>query len=170
MDGELKKFEEELERLAPAGLPDGLIARMEAAMAGWQDVEGAEEKVVPFPVAEELKAEGGANRSFWAAAAAVALLGAVVALFLPGQSTPSREAAQSPASRDYAAVAFEPTHLDRNIVQASDGGLVFTKDDRPHRVMRIEYVDRIEFRNEAGEELHVQKPSVNLVLIPVRTD
>jgi hypothetical protein len=169
MDLELKQFEEELERLAPAGLPEGLISRMESAMAGWQEAEPAgDEKVVPFPKVE-VESQGGFSRGFWSAAAAVALLGAVVALVLPNQ-TAEKNVAASDAAPEFAAVSFAPTNLDRNIIQAADGGVVFTADERPHRLVRVEYVDRIKFRNAAGEELHVEKPSVNFVLIPVETD
>lgn len=168
MDGELKQFEEDLERLAPAGLPEGLISRMEAAMAGWQDAESEEEKVVPFPKVEEER-QGGSSRGFWSAAAAVALLGAVVAFMLPDNNSGNSVAGPA-AAPNYAAVSFEPTNLDRNIVQASDGGVVFTNDDRPHRLVRVEYVDHLEYRNAAGAELHVEKPTVKFVLIPVETD
>lgn len=169
MDGELKQFEEDLERLAPAGMPEGMISRMEAAMAGWQDAAPSEEeKVVPFPKAEQ-EQQGGASRGFWSAAAAVAVLGAVVAFVMPNNQADNVVKGRT-AAPNYAAVSFAPTNLDRNIIQASDGGVVFTNDDRPHRLVRVEYVDRLEYRNAAGAELHVEKPTVNFVLIPVETD
>jgi hypothetical protein len=169
MDGELKQFEEDLERLAPAGMPEGLISRMEAAMAGWQDAASdEEEKVVPFPKVEEER-QGGSSRGFWSAAAAVAIFGAVVALVLP-DSKGDHEVAGPAVDSSYAAVSFTPTNMDRNIVQASDRGVVFTSDDRPHRLVRVQYVDRLEYRNAVGAELHVEKPTVNFVLIPVETD
>ena len=169
MDGELKQFEEDLERLAPAGMPEGLISRMEEAMAGWQDAApGGDEKVVPFPAAEK-EDQGGSSRGFWSAAAAVALLGAVVAFMLPDQKSDEVVAVPS-AESNYAAASFAPTNLDRNIIQASDGGVVFTNGDRPHRLVRVEYLDHVEYRNAAGAELHLEKPSVNFVLIPLETD
>lgn len=176
MDGDLKQFEEEMERLVPASMPDGLISRMEAAMVGWQDEAPAqEEKVVPFPqVQSEKRQRQGSVSGFWATAAVVALLGAVVALVLPQSGTPAgapeAQASPSVAEHNFAAVSFAPTNAGRNIVHASGGGVVFTKDDRPHRVVRIEYVDRIEYRNAMGEELYVETPAVKLILIPVETD
>ena len=170
MDGELKQLEEELERLAPAGLPEGLISRMEAAMVAWEEVDsGNEEKVVQFPQDETSAGKSG----FWAVAAAVALLGAVVALVIPGTQTEPNVAeanTETNTGTNYAAVSFSPTELNRNIIQASDGGVVLTKDARPHRAVRVEYMNRVKFRNAAGEELYIEKPAVKIVLIPVETD
>ena len=57
MDSELERFEAELAKLSPGSLPEGLIARMEAAMEGWEAAPpqevGESGKVVPFPKLEE---------------------------------------------------------------------------------------------------------------------
>ena len=54
MDPELEKIESELERMSPAGMPEGMISRIEAAMEGWRDVSWQDEeaKVVQFPQAD----------------------------------------------------------------------------------------------------------------------
>ena len=166
MDAELKKFEEDLERLCPVAMPDGMIARMEAAMDGWQDQ--TEEKVVPFPVHEE--GSHGASRSgFWAAAAAVAVLGALVALFVPsgGQDRLADNRGFNPS---YSPASFSPVGASSNIVAASDEGFVVTRDAVPHRAVRVEYMDRIELKGNQGQILQVESPRVRIVLIPVRVD
>ena len=174
MEPDLKEFEEELERLAPAALPEGLIARMEAAMDGWQDAE-REEKVVPFPAKEDVKFGGG----LWKAAAAVAILGAAVALLIPAEESSSTTVASiSPSSnsrggwveRDVAPVSFSPLSAERDVVRTDSQGMIMMKGDTPHRCVRVEYMEHYEFKGEDGQTLRVSKPAVNYVLIPVRPD
>lgn len=170
MDADLRKFEEELERLSPAGMPDGMIARMEAAMEGWQTREEPTQKVVPFPGWNASKGIGRKG-NFWAAAAAVALLGAAAALLVPNRGADRLAETNSPAAPDVMVGSFAPVNAHRNIINASDEGVVLTNNARPHRAVRLEVVDRIEFRNAAGQKLRVEaSPRVRIVLIPVRTD
>ena len=168
MDAELKKFEEELERLCPVAMPDGMIARMEAAMDGWSD-EAAEEKVLPFPGQEEESA-GASRNGFWAAAAAVALLGALAALFVPTDNGTNRVANDEGREAAYTPASFSPVGATSNIVAASDEGFVMTRDSVPHRAVRVEYMDQIEFTNDQGQRLQVEVPRVRIVLIPVQVD
>lgn len=167
MDAELKKLEEELEGLCPVALPDGMIARMEAAMDGWQE-GGDEENVVSFSGRGDTT-PGASRNGFWAAAAAVAVLGAIVALLVPSGN---RDAvANSPGfDASYAPASFSPVGATSNIVAASDEGFVVTRDAVPHRAVRVEYMDQIEFTNDQGERLQVEAPRVRIVLIPVRVD
>ena len=170
MDADLRKFEEELERLSPAGMPDGMIARMEAAMEGWQTQEEPARKVVPFP---GWNASKGAGRkgNFWAAAAAVALFGAATALLIPNRGADRHAETNSAVPPDVMAASFAPVNAHRNIINASDEGVVVTNNARPHRAVRLECVDRIEFRNAAGQKLRIEAPPrVRIVLIPVQTD
>ena len=167
MDADLRKFEEELERLSPAAMPDGMIARMAAAMDGWADAE-EEEKVVPFPRGQA-EGRGSSRNGFWAAAAAVALLGALAAFFVPPNGG-SKLAGNSGVATPYLAASFAPVGAERNIVNASDEGFVVMRDAVPHRAVRVEYMDRIELRNDQGERVEVEAPRVRIVLIPVRVD
>lgn len=176
MDSELKRFEEELERLSPGSMPEGLIARMEAAMENWESEEGVSpdpvDKVVPFPRAVAVD-RGGAPR--WAAAAAVAVLGALTAVFLTSESEPgSNQQAGSSSTGTIAPeraqpVVFAPEVATRKVLRASDEGML---DDgrHPMGVMRYDYVDRVVFRNELGEELHMEVPSVGWRVFPLVTD
>ena len=170
MDADLRKFEEELERLSPSGMPDGMIARMEAAMEGWQTQEEPARKVVPFPGWNGSK-ESGRKGNFWAAAAAVALFGAATALLVPNRDANRVAESGTPVMPEVTAASFAPVNAHRNIINASDEGVVMTNNARPHRAVRLEVVDRIEFRNAAGQKLRVEAPPrVRIVLIPVRTD
>lgn len=180
MDSDLERFEEELARLSPGKLPEGLISRMEAAMEGWS--QGAEQlpenggengKVVLFP---PRGAEGrpGRRSNLWAAAASVALLGAAAGFFFsaePGRESAS--AADARAARESASlqpVEFAPQAAKRKILGASEERVIIANGAQPLRVMRLDYVDRMVFRNENGEEVHLEVPSVNYRLVPVVTD
>ena len=185
MDSELQKFEAELERLSPGRLPDGLISRMEAAMEGWEavSVEVTEEidKVVPFPKQEEtpeLEARNRTRTGWWAAAASVALLGGVAAMVFTAE--PSQ-----PNLADAAAVEAETTLVDpvavsvveyspmtakRTILDAADLDVIIPNGSQPMRMRRIDLVDRVVFLGPNGEEVHVERPSVNYQLVPVPTD
>ena len=172
MDAELKRFEEELERLSPESLPEGLIARMEAAMESWHDASEEEENVVPFPARDDGSRRERGRTSLWAAAAGVAILGAVAGLLFtsqpktPGGTANNEEA--SPASASL--VDFSPRAAKRKILNTTDGGIFIPNGAQPVRVMRFDYIDRVEFQNDDGMEFHVERPAVNYILIPVPTD
>ena len=73
MDEELREIEDQLDQLAPAAMPDDMLARMEQAMEKWHEHVPVEEKIVPF---EPVQQDKGSLRTFntWASAAAVALI------------------------------------------------------------------------------------------------
>ncbi len=178
MDSELMRFEEELERLSPGSLPEGLIARMEAAMEGWEQVsaEVSEEidKVVPFPHLEdeERAVEKRGRAGVWAAAACVGMLGAVAGLLLTANPE-KNEVADSPsrvASEAVRKAEFAPRTARRTILDSSNRGVIVANGSEPLRVMRLNYVDRVEFRNAAGEEVHLEIPTVNYHVVPLPTD
>lgn len=184
MDSELKKFEAELERLSPGRLPDGLISRMEAAMEGWEAVsaEVTEEidKVVPFPKQEETPEFESRHRTgWWAAAASVALLGGVAAMvFTAEPSQPGRGEVADSGTMEVSllnpeavgAVEYSPMRAKRTILDASDLDVIIPNGAQPMRVRRIDLVDRVVFLGPNGEEVHVERPSVNYQLVPVPTD
>lgn len=180
MDSDLKRFERELERLSPGRLPEGLIARMEAAMESWEtDATSAadeppadREKVVPFPQARLDKAGRRRGPGLLAAAAGVALLGAVAGLVLSGGAERPAESAAGPgvSVESLRPVVFSPKAAQRKILSASEEGMVLANGAQPVRVLRFDYIDRVVFRNAHGEEVHVEVPAVNYRLIPAVTD
>ncbi len=173
MDPELQRFEEELERLSPRAMPAGLIARMESVMEGWELGEEGCGKVLPFP---DCKRFGRSRRlagfGMWGAAAGVALLGCLAGLLVGEHGQPEKGAVVEgvPASRALQPVVFDPHAAKRRIVCASDRGVVATRGERPMRLLRVEYIDRVVFRNGNGEEVHVERPVVRYILKPVATD
>jgi hypothetical protein len=180
MDPELQRFEDELEQLSPSSLPEGLISRMEAAMESWEcetsQVADEVDKVVPFPNQEEAVAPEPRRRSsIWAAAASVALLGGVAAMiFTANPAEKSNETVETSSSvvnpSSVRPVEFAPEAAKRTIVDASEPNVIIPNGARPMRLMRFDYVDRIIFRNEAGEEVHLEVPGTNYRLVPAPTD
>ncbi len=187
MDPELKKIEAELERMAPGNMPEGMISRMEAAMEGWKDVswQDQEPKVVPFPRAEEEHPpeEKRNGKYLWAAAASMALLGAVAGMVLTSDPTPagilgkgsgntaaSQIPRDDPRARTVQTIEMAPKTAKRTILDATEREVIIPNGAKPLRLLRVELVDRVMFSSPGGEEVHLEVPSVNFRLVPVPTD
>ena len=174
MDAELKQLEEELERLAPEALPEGLISRMAAAMDNWQESE-REEKVVPFP--QHVEDGSSVWSGFWKTAAAVALLGAAAALMMPGTTEPSSGPVAAsvvqpapPLFKPASQAKFSPVSAERNVVNAEQQGRIVVVGGVPHRCVRVNCLDNFKYVDGSGAQIHVERPSVDFVLVPVRPD
>lgn len=189
MDSDLREFEAELERVSPGALPEGLISRMEAAMEGWQDIEGESDgdKVVPFPKSEEARPQ---RTSLWAAAASVALLGALAAFVVTNRSNEEAlaenpvilkakavggeevapEIAPAPVPPKVSRVDFAPMTAKRRILDSSNGEIIIADGHQILRLSLLDYIDHVKFQNADGKELHLEIPSRKLRLEPVITD
>lgn len=195
-DAELADLETHLGQLSPSGMSGDVLSRMVQAMDRWHEHVPVEEKVVPFGAPNELApAAAGKARGYkmYAAAAAVALLGAAAALVTSRPGPPSDAGVadagspQGPAGSPAAAPAFSSAHavdvqsaprdawlvpgsLSHKVTNTTDAGILMTRDNVPHRSIRIDYVDRIKVLDEDGREIEVARPGVQYVLIPVRTN
>jgi len=163
------RVEAKLREAKPAALPAGLMASLERSVAS-----------TPFPLDDTIvlftqrtKARGF-NRRYRpvAAAAAVACLGALAALFMPvGKTgrTPSvaetRPAEIAPVSR----VGYVPASFGRGVQDASDEGVVW-KDGRPHRMVKVVYKELGSFTNAEGKKVDVEQPRVEYILVPEKVD
>ena len=155
-------FEASLAGIRPAHLSDETLTR--AAMLAPSNVVTlpAPERVMPF--------------RRYAAAAAIALVGAAAAFLAPmGGNAPSvadnAPASETPTPRlsPVDARAFVPASHQRGLSEATDEGLVW-QNETPHRVLRIVYEDTITLTNEAGEVVEVQQPRVEYILVPEKVD
>lgn len=170
-----------LEQMAPATMPDDILGRMVRAMDRWHENVPIEEKVVPFGEAESArKARGG---GMLAAAAAVAMLGAVTALVIPrffdGNQpvVPNTTAAIPVNEANLLTVGsieprdawLVPDSLSHNVTNTVDHGVVMSRDNTPHRCIRVEYVDRLKVQDDEGREIEIERPGVDYVLLPVET-
>jgi hypothetical protein len=146
-----------LTRHRPAPLPDALKHRLGDAIA--PKVVAMPMRVIPF--------------RRYAAAAAIALAGAAAALLAPigdNQVVATTDTETPSAVIPLAdARAFVPAGYARGLSEARDEGVVW-KDNEPHRVLRIVYLDTITLHNEAGEIVEVEQPRVEYIVVPKKID
>jgi pyruvate/2-oxoglutarate dehydrogenase complex dihydrolipoamide acyltransferase (E2) component len=112
-----------------------------------------------------------------AAAAAIAMIGALAALLAPigshdpsqAQATPARPAAAPQQAAAPFDSHFVPAAYARGFSEAHDHGMIW-RDHRPHRMLRIVYMDTITLKNAAGEIVEVEQPRVEYILLPQKID
>jgi hypothetical protein len=110
-----------------------------------------------------------------AAAAAVALLGSLAAWMTPNQpedktGSASNQTFRSPMPPAAASNSFAPASFNRNLSDTRDEGVIWNQSNRPHRVMRFIYMDRVTLKNEKGESIQVEQPREEYVIIPEKVD
>lgn len=110
-----------------------------------------------------------------AAAAAVALLGSLSALLIPtqdlqisGQQAPDQRVA--PVTDSAVSKAYAPAGFNRNLRDTHDEGVIWNGANRPHRVLRFTYTDRMTLKNDQGETMQVERPREEYILIPEKLD
>lgn len=123
------------------------------------------------------------GRFNFAAAAAVALLGALSALMIPAGNGVETAANTDTTSKSPAPISirnphlvpatnphFAPASYGRNLSETRDEGVIWRGDNQPHRVLRLTYTDKVTMIGESGETIQVEKPRYEYVLIPERID
>jgi hypothetical protein len=164
------EFEQRLRGIAPARLPDSLMASLESAVAG---VPFPKEmpKIVRFPIREAKSSRQ--PRIWWGAAAAVALFGGLAGWLVPsgrpGNPVAATESA-APAIRPAAVGQLTPAGFNRGLKEASDEGVIWQSSQQPHRVLKVVYQDRVTLKNAAGQTYQVEQPRVEYILVPAKTD
>ncbi len=156
--------------ICPAPLSGDFTARLQAVVAG--AAFPLDEKIVLFPKgAPTVKCSGSFPRI--AVAAAVAMMGAAAALLLPdgegGKGDVTSAVAQE-VSDTNASSEFVPANFNRGFSDARDQGVLWNGVDQPHRVVRVEYLDRATFVNGEGKTLELEQPKVEYILIPEEID
>jgi hypothetical protein len=170
------RFGNELSTRRPAALSAGFMKQMERIVA---DVPfPVDEKIVLFPKTAPLRpATRKGNRPMWAAAAAVALIGAASALLMPNrattpsgriaQNTPSTSV-QSPTSR--ASSSYTPYVMNTGFSDAKDEGVTWHQSGIPHRVLKVTYVDKVTLKNTEGKTIIVEQPRTEYIFVPEKVD
>jgi hypothetical protein len=165
------RFENLLRKSSPTVLTADFLAKLEGIVA--QVPFNADEKVVVFPRTKIAYSPRKA-RPIWAAAAAVALIGAATALMIPTVKLPQQTARQAPA----ASPAFTPPSVgnlvpasfNRGLSAVSDEGIVWKSNKQPHNVVRVSYEEKITLKDETGKTYQVVQPRVQYMLVPAKTD
>jgi hypothetical protein len=172
------RFEEFLRQTSPARLSPDFLAELETVV-----------RDVPFPVNEKIllfpKGQHGrqaptarGNRPMWAAAAAVAVIGALSALMIPAGKPPvSGDVARQDTPPVSALLAAKtdtgnliPASFNRGVSEVSDAGIVWKSNNQPHSLVRVVYQDRITLKDKDGRTYQVEQPKVKYMLVPAKAD
>lgn len=166
------QFEKILGRSRPAGLDADFLARLEAVV---HEIPFAvDEKIVIFPKAAVTHARQD-SRPSWSAAAAVAVIGAVSAFFVPTGKAPDaivrQESTPPPATRLAAPFPnFAPASFNRGVSEVRDEGVVWESRNQPLTRVRVVYMDRIILKDARGRTVVVEQPRVEYMMLPAKTD
>lgn len=179
LDNDLKEIEAQLAKLSPNQMPDDMLNRMEQAMISWEAHLTVEEKIVPFDsnTSNTQSTSKTSKLHLWGAAAAVALMGCVAGVFMTGDSKQSSlivdnsipgETSSSDVPDRVATNTMPEFKFSRNITHASNEGITFAgKNEKPFKVLRIEYTEKVVTKDKDGNEVITEKPCVEHVLVPV---
>lgn len=164
-------FEKQLRCIAPAKLPAGLAASLEATLSGaaFPNLE----KIVPFPSRGTTEPER--KRGWWSAAAVVALTGAITALLVPMKhegghiaTAPSKNTVTQPSSAPTDKLV--PAGFKSGVSEASDEGVIWQNKNRAHRVLKVVYKDLVTLKDANGGTYQVEQPRVEYILVPAQAD
>ena len=180
-DSGFEELEDQLAQLGGATMSEEMITRMANAMDRWHEELPVEEKLVPFDADEkaiERVAKKTSRKPMWAAAAAVALLGILSALVIPEASNQGFAGSNFIGAVQPAAVKTSaprnvwvvPDSLTHRVTNTTESGIVMSENDTLHRHIRIEYLDTIKVLDDQGREIEIERPGVEVVLLPVVTD
>lgn len=167
-----KCFEALLRETRPSRPDPRFLAEMENIFAGIPFP--VDEKIVLFPKANSSATRPNARRPLWAAAAAVALIGAASALLVPpagpAANVASRQTVQGTLPLSGNASNVVPASFNRGVSEVNDEGVVWKGDNQPHSVIRVVYKDKITVKDKDGRSFQVESPRVQYMTVPARTD
>jgi hypothetical protein len=174
------RFEESLRATyKPQALDTDFMSRLEGVVS---DIAfPVDEKIVLFPKTAPLAKPAkpaSRQRPMWAAAAAVAFIGAATALFLPDQKAAVSPVVSNDPPKQSAPVAavsnpnshFVPAGFNRGLGDATDEGVLWHDPSKPHRVVRVTYLDRVTFKNAEGKTVEAVQPRTEYILVPEKMD
>jgi hypothetical protein len=165
-------LERRLSAIAPAHLADPLMERLEATLSA-VPFPPAVPKIVSFP--GQATAMKRPQRSWWGAAAAVALFGGLAGWLVPHAPPPAAgtAAASNPPPGPTATpttTRLVPAGFNRGLSEASDEGVILHSNNQPHRVLKIVYQERVTLMDAEGRTYQVEQPRVEYILVPAKTD
>ena len=159
-------FEQRLQAIAPASMPIALMTAVASSCIA--NPCSDDETIVRFP------AHSGQHPTWWSAAAAVALIGAVTALLVPLHQTHPQVAKSPSVTPNIQAPPstgkFIPAGFKRGLSETKDEGVIWQSNDQPHRVLKVVYQDRVTLKDKAGRTYQVEQPRVEYILLPAKTD
>jgi hypothetical protein len=63
-----------------------------------------------------------------------------------------------------------PASFNRGLSEVHDEGVVWKSNNQPHTVVRVVYKDMITLKDANGRTIQVEKPRVEYMLVPAKTD
>ena len=103
----------------------------------------------------------------WASAGAAAAI-AVLSLNLEHIPSADVQPAEPRTVTTIAENLFEPEESSRELVGTEDGGLIYTADEEPTRIVRYNSMERHVWANPStGARVEVEVPREDVVLVPV---
>lgn len=163
------KLEEHLRTNSPARPSPALMASLEAICTSIPFPK--EKNIVGFPKSKSRPP--AARRGQFAAAAAIALMGAATALLIPIKGTkPSAVADSAPANQTTRATnaVLTPASFKRGLTAASDEGVIWQPNQAPQRVLKFTYQDCATLRDNKGRTYQFEQPRVEYLRVPAKTD
>ncbi len=164
------QFESFLRQTRPAALGHEFLARLEGITRDTHFI--INEKIVLFPK-EGRSNSARKNYSTWAAAAAVALIGAASALMFPTKDSVkgiSRNQTGSSSIAIPASQNFVPAGFNRGLSEVHDEGIVWKQNKQPQRLLRFNYMEKMTYKDANGRSIEVEQPKAHYVLFPEQTD
>ncbi len=163
-------FETHLSESNPAPLPADLLTSLEAIVA--HTPFPGQQKVVSFP--DKTEKRKSSDSFWWSRVAGVALLGAAAALYLPSlndkqQTTANTPAAPRTVNTRVDASNLVPAGFRRGLQEATDGGIVMNRQ-KPHRVLKLVYLDEVTLKSPDGKTYTARQPRVEYILVPAETE
>ena len=168
------RFEALLRKTSPARLLPEFLAQLEAVV---HEVPfSVNEKIVLFPKANTA-IHTHRKRPVWAAAAAVALIGAGSALLIPAGKAPEKIVSQSapvravsPSVSRIANGNFVPASFNSGVSEVHDEGVVWKSNNQPHSLVRVTYKDKITLKDQEGRTFQVEQPRIEYMLVPAKSN
>ena len=165
------RFEASLAAFRPASVSIHLTEKFESAVQGLPFPGTG--KILRFPRSTD-RITTQPNRSWYAAAAAVALFGGIIALTLPSTKSSPNIVTKSDSTTGSSTLAgsnqFIPASYDRGLSRVSDEGVVWHENKRPQSVVRVDYEENITLKDSSGRTFQVKQPRVQYLMVPAQTD
>jgi hypothetical protein len=162
-------MERELSKLSPSALDVGVQERLLETVT--RVPVPVNEKVVLFPGKSKPVEKASSRRPWLAAAAAVAVMGGFSALMMGPQQgsgpVAGKPAPQAPVS---SAKELVPASVGSKVSEAQDEGLIWTRDGKPMRRVKVIYMDKVKYAGEDGKIVEMERPRVEWLLVPEKID
>ncbi len=162
------RFESFLRQSSAAPFPKDFLAQLETVVS--TTPFAVDEKILLFPKVGQKPAKPRKQTSIWAAAAAVALIGSFSALMIPEGKQSSDDTHLQSSINPVSSGNFIPASFDRNISNVKNEGMIWNGNQQPQSVIRVEYKDKIIYKDSMNRTFQIEQPRVQYMSVPEKTD